>query len=155
MAPRSIAQILGERAAAETFGNPGAESLGSTSNGIPGQANAEVLGSETGAPPPTDLFSAQVIPESALVGGAEPTLIVPAGRASRLVTLSAPFVGFSIYVGNAGVRANSGHALPAFLPYQIVLPGNQPLYAVTDAPAWLPLRVQVAPILIGDRERRV
>jgi hypothetical protein len=152
MAPRSVAQILGER----SFGNPGAESLGSTSNGIPGQANAEVLGSETGAPPPTDLFSAQVIPESALAGsGVEPTLIVPAGRASRLITLSAPFVGFSIFVGNAGVRVSNGHALPAFLPYQIVLPGNQPLYAVTDAPTWLPLRVQIAPILIGDRERRV
>lgn len=150
MAPRSIAQILGERG----MGAPGGEAFGA-SPPVSGQPNAEVLGAETGAPPATALFSAQIVPEVALGNANEPTMIVPAGRASRLVTLTAPFVSFLIFVGDAGVRASNGFALPVALPYQIVLPGNQPLYAVTDAPGYLQLRVQIAPILIGDRERKI
>jgi hypothetical protein len=115
-----------------------------------GQPNAQPLGALTGAPPPTVIKVVQILPATAL--GA-PTLIVPPTRDSRVVSLLAPFVGFSIFIGKSGVKVGD-LSLPPGLPWDIVLPGFDEMYAVTDAPVFLPLRVQIASILIGDRERR-
>lgn len=120
------------------------------------QVGSEPLGNLTGAPPWVSFRTYQIIPESGLVANQGPTLVVPADRASRLITFTAPAVGFSIFIGDAGVRGNpgvSGLALPAGIAYQIPIPGNQTVYAITDAPVFLTLRVQIGPLLIGDRER--
>lgn len=115
-----------------------------------GQVGAEPLGSLTGAPPWTQTTK-MVIPPATAVSG--PARIVAADRASRNVTLTAPSVGFAIYVGNSGVQPGVGIQLPAALPYDLLLPGGQDLYAISDAPVFLNLQIQVAPLLIGDRER--
>jgi hypothetical protein len=98
-----------------------------------------------------------VIPSSQVgVNGVGPTLVVSPDRASRLVIFTAPLVGFSIFIGPAGVRTDpggSGMALVPSLPYECVIPGGQEIYALTDSPIAIPLRVQEAPLLIGDRER--
>lgn len=80
--------------------------------------------------------------------------IVPADPASRVIVLTAPLVGFTIFVGDAGVQTNGGLALPRGLPYEFVLPGMQELFAITDAPVFLPVVIQAAAILVGDRQRR-
>jgi len=110
------------------------------------------LGFYQGAPPQTQLTGAQIKP--AALGG-QPTCIVTSTRENRVVTLTAPFVGFRIFVGNTGVSTTQGIALPLGLPYEISLPGGQALYAVTNAPVYLQLQIQVAPALAGDRERRL
>jgi hypothetical protein len=116
-----------------------------------GAVGAEALGSLTGAPPQTDLYERQVAPSAS---GATPVRVVDNARASRVATFTAPSVGFSIFVGGSGVQPGQGTRLPPGLPYDMVIPGFQELFAVTDAPVFLPLQVQVAPLLIGDRERR-
>lgn len=114
------------------------------------QPGSQPIGGNTGAPMRTVTTTVLVAPSGAAGG---PTRVVGPDRASRVVTLIAPSVGFSIFVGDAGVKITD-MALPgAGLPYDIVLPGFQELYAVTDSPAFLSLRVQIAPLLIGDRER--
>jgi hypothetical protein len=120
------------------------------------QVGSEPLGNLTGAPPWVTFRTYQIIPEVGLANNGGPTLVVPSERASRLVTFTAPLVGFTIFIGDSGVRANpggSGLALPAGLPYQIPIPGNQTVHAITDAPVFLTLRVQIGPLLAGDRER--
>lgn len=120
------------------------------------QVNSEPLGARTGAPPRTRLFTVQVIPFSA-VGGptrAESTMITGPEPPNRVVVLTAPAIGFLIYVGDAGVSPNGGLALPPGQQYEFVLPGGQPLYAVSNAPVYVPLAVQIAAILAGDRERQ-
>jgi hypothetical protein len=116
-----------------------------------GQVNSEPLGALTGAPPRSRLFTLQIIPASA---NRQPTLIAPAFRQNRVIVLTAPLVGFGIYVGDAGVTPNTGLVLTPGLPYDIIIPGLQPLYAVTDAPTYLPLQIQDSPLLVGDKERR-
>jgi hypothetical protein len=110
------------------------------------------LGHYTGAPPQTQLRNEQVAPAGAGTG----TCIVPATTPNRFVTLTAPLVGFSIFVGDSsGASLTQGIALPPGLPYEISLPGNQALYAVTDAPVYLRVRIQIAAALSGDLERRL
>lgn len=116
-----------------------------------GQVGADVLGALTGAPPRTKTGKRMVAPFN---GNLEPVRIVEGNRQSRVVTLTAPAVGFTIWVGGTDVEPGVGIALPPVIPYDFILPGLQDLYAVTDAPVFLPLQVQVAPLLIGDRERR-
>ena len=140
----------------DEVGNPGgAEAAFTAVAPGPGlsQVGAEVLGSMTGAPPRTQAFSVQVPPD---IQGQQPVRIVAQDRASRVVTLTAPAVGFTVFVGGPGVIAggSTGVALTPAIPYDFILPGLQDLYAVTDAPVFLRLQVQVAPLLIGDRERR-
>ncbi len=137
---RSVADILG----APGFVAQETRSSGATTV----QPNSEPLGALTGAPPRTIFTSIQVAPFA--VG---PTLISGPERYARLVAITAPLVGFSIFVGGPGVKI-SDLALPPGLPYQIQLIGFQELYAVTDSPAYMQIRVQIAPLLIGDRERR-
>lgn len=117
------------------------------------QPNSVELGHYTGVPPQTQLKNELVAPF-----GANPTAtcIVPATRENRFVILTAPLVGFSIFVGDSsGASPTQGIALPPGLPYEITLPGNQSLYAVTDAPTYLRVRVQVAAAITGDLERRL
>lgn len=82
-----------------------------------------------------------------------PTRIAESNRENRSVVLVAPIVGFSIYAGTSGVKIGDNR-LPPGIPYEFVIPGLQELYAVTDAPVQLMLSVQIAPILVGDRERK-
>jgi hypothetical protein len=122
------------------------------------QVGARPLGAETGAPPWARFRTYQVIPTTAVgVAGQQATLVVEGDKQSRFATFIAPAAAFSIFIGDAGISNNpgsNGMALPAGIPYTVELPGNQTVYAVTDAPVFLPLRVNIAPVLIGDRERR-
>lgn len=137
--------------------DPGSAAASQASPG--GQIGSRPLGYRTGAPPRTVLRSFQVIPFVAVgkvIQGRsqQATRIVEADTASRSVVLTAPFVGFSIYVnGDEDVQPGNALRLPPGLPYEIPLVGHQALFAVTDAPVFLTLNVQVAPYLIGDRER--
>lgn len=118
--------------------------------------NNEPLGALTGAPVRTILRSYQVIPASAVgVNGNEATQIVPPTAANRLIVLLAPLVNFRIYVGESGVTPKTGFALPAGQPYDVILPGLQGLFAVTDAPVYLQLQVQISPILAAEQQRKV
>lgn len=126
--------------------------LGTVSSGAAPAPNSEPLGARTGAPVRTALKSVQVAPAGGPSGS---TLVVEPTRESRVITFVAPLVDFSIFIGDAGVQPGGGLSLPPGLPYDIVLPGLQPLYAVTNAPVYLSLRVQIAPILIGDNQRRL
>lgn len=126
----------------------------STPNQVPAP-NSEPLGAKTGAPPHVRFYSTLVIPFSAIgVRGAEPVQIVPPTPPNRIVTLTAPHVGFTIYIGDSGVSPATGLALPPGRDYQAQLVGLQELYAVTDAPVYLPLQIQVSPILFAERERK-
>lgn len=108
---------------------------------------SELLGEETGAPPHTVFRGIQIAP------GRNPTRIAEPARPNRVVIIIAPLIGFRFYVGTVGVKVGDLEITPG-IPYDCVLPGLQELYAVTNAPVPLSLSVQIAPILIGDRERR-
>jgi hypothetical protein len=150
----ALAQHTAEADAEQrALGNPGPagfEVAVSPGPGL-GQVGAEALGSLTGAPPHTRTTKVMVAPFN---GNREPVRIVSATRQSRVVTLTAPAVGFGIFVGGSDVEPGVGVQLPPIIPYDFILPGYQELYAVTDAPVFLPLQLQIAPLLIGDRERR-
>lgn len=161
---RTMKDILGGLGALDDFGAAGvgvaAVGSGGGNNAIGPSPNMQVgtepLGNLTGAPPWVAFRTYQIVPATALAANQGPTLVVAADRASRLVTFTAPNVGFLIYIGDAGVRptpGGSGLALPPGQVYQIPIPGNQTIYAITDSPVYLPLTVQVGPLLIGDRER--
>lgn len=143
---RTLEQLIGRRNVVEypISGGPGLA-----------QPGAQPLGSETGAPPDTRFRTVQVIPSNAANANDGPTRIVEADRASRDVTLTAPNVGFTVWIGGSGVSPGNGLALVPGQPYDLIIRGNQDVYAVTDAPVYVPLQVQVAPLLIGDRERRL
>jgi len=118
--------------------------------GVPrAQPFSQPLGTLTGAPPHTRLFTVSVAPTA--------TCIVQETRENRFVTLIAPVSNFAIYIsGYASVSPTFGMALPAGIPYEISLPGNQSIYAITDAPGIaLQLSVQTAAALVGDLERRL
>jgi hypothetical protein len=118
--------------------------------------NSEPLGALTGAPVRTILRSYQIIPASAVgLKGNEATLIVPPTAPNRVIILLAPTVNFNIYIGASGVDPKVGFALPQGQPYETILPGLQELYAVTDAPVYLRLQVQIAPILYAEQQRKV
>lgn len=129
--------------------------LGTESSRSIGQPNAQPLGGLTGAPPQTEIRTAQVIPFASVgVNRQEASLIAQGVRANRVVVITAPLVGFSIFVGPSSTSPSRGMQLPAGIPYEYVLPGGQALYAVTDAPVYLPVQIQIAAILVGDEERK-
>lgn len=121
------------------------------------QPNTQPVGTLTGAPPRTQLFQLRVTPVVNSAGVLQvPTRIVPATRENRFITLVAPLTGFLIYVkSEAAFNLLSDLSLPPGLPYEISLPGNQELFAVTDAPIFLSLRVQVTAAISSDTERRL
>jgi hypothetical protein len=134
------------------FGDPSTPKTTAADEPVRTQPFSKPLGSYTGVPPRTIFKNEQVAPFT--VG--QSSCIVAATRENRFVTLTAPFAGFVIYVqGSEGVSPSNGIALPPGLPYEISLPGNQALYAVTDAPVYLRVKVQIAAALAGDLERRL
>jgi len=127
----------------------------SGSVGVVGQVNSEPLGSLTGAPPWARLERIQVIPYTAVgAAGRQATVLAPAQRQNRVIVCTAPAVGFAVYVGDSGVRPGFAFQLPPGLAYDVIIPGGQILYAVTDAPSYLPVQVQNAALLTGGTERR-
>jgi hypothetical protein len=121
------------------------------------QPNTRSVGHYTGAPPATRLTQVPVTPIANGAGIIQvPTLIVPETRENRFIILTAPFVAFAIYVNiDANFNVQSSLSLIPGLPYEITLQGGQKLFAVTDAPVFLPLRVQIAAAIAGDTERRL
>lgn len=113
--------------------------------------NSEPLGSETGAPPRPRYFSTSVPP----VARQPAVVVAPETRDNRIVTLLAPLIGFTIYVGDAGVSPQNGYALIPGIADDFPLVGFQSLYAITDAPVFLRLQVKIFPILLAERERRL
>lgn len=150
---RSASEMTGEN-----FGNPGpAASSGvrATPNFVPAP-NSEPLGAITGAPPRTRLYSRMVATQASVgVNGGEATQVVTGTANNRLAILTAPLVGWSIYIGDSGVTPDTGLQLTPGLAYEVILPGLQELYAVTDAPVPIALQVQVASVLMAERERRL
>ena len=138
-----------------TLGQAGEALLSATPDGR--QANSQGLGSALGAPMRTEFATYPIIPIAQLTGNNNPVQVVPATRPSKLVTFMAPDVDFLIYIGGPGVRGGGidGMALPPGVSYSVPIAGNQPIYAVTDSPVPLRLRVQIAPLLGGDTERQM
>lgn len=129
------------------FGDPSIpqQTAGATGGRPP---NSRPAGGYTGAPTQTQFLTTPVIPNVT-------TLVVSATRENRFIILTAPFVGFSIFVGGSGVSILNGLQLVPVIPYEITLPGNQSLYAVSNAPVRLKLSIQIAPAITGDIERRL
>ncbi len=132
------------------LGNPG-PGLGTRATPSFPTPNSEPTGYLTGAPVRTRFYSTSVAP----VSSRGQTHIVPGVPNNRVVILTAPLVGFRIYIGESGVTPANGLALPPGLAYEVLLPGLQDLYAVTDAPVYLTVQVQVASVLLAERQRRV
>jgi hypothetical protein len=135
-----------------TFGDPSLARTTAADEAMRAQPFSRPLGSYTGAPPRTRFSNVLVAPLS--VGQA--TRLVEETRENRFVTLIAPAVAATVYVlADAGASVAMGIPLPPGLPYEVSLPGNQELYAITDAAVYLRVRVQVAAALTGDLERRL
>jgi hypothetical protein len=109
--------------------------------------NSVPQGAMTGAPIRTQLFSRPI--------NAQPTQIVIGTKENRVAILLAPVVGFTIFIGDSSVNERGGFALPPGQTYEVILPGLQELYAITNAPVTLQLQIQVAPVLMAERERRM
>jgi len=151
-----LARVRGSAPAARTgpaaFGAPDIPKVLISASGDQGTGHApgyEPVGSMSGAPPPTTVRVIQIRP------GTNPVRIVDPTRENRIITMLAPLVGFTIYVGNSSVTPSNGYGLVGGLSHDIPIPGLGEIYAVTDAPVVLPLRLQVATLLIGDRERKI
>lgn len=143
----------------ESLGDPGPGLISTGLAAVSGaptafSPGARPLGWLTGAPPRSLFRSFPVIPFSAVGPFREPTLVVEGFRTSRVAVFTAPVIGFRIFIGESGVRPGLGLVLPPGQPYEVIIPGNQQIYAVTDAPTYVPLQIQVSAILMGDRERR-
>lgn len=134
------------------FGDPSRPRDTAAELGSRPQPFSQPLGQSTGAPPQTVLRQVLVVPT-----GNQATCVVPVTRENRFVTLIAPRSNFTIFIASAeGVSPNFGLPLPAGVPYEVSLPGNQAIYAVSNAPGiTLTLSVQIAAALAGDLERRL
>ena len=85
-----------------------------------------------------------------------PTLIVPVTPPNRFITLVAPWIAFAVLINpEASMNPLSNIVLPPGLPFEIPLPGNQALYAVTTSPVFVQLQIQIAPAIASDTERRL
>ena len=149
---RSITELLGAATAAELGGG----AIGTRHTpGVTPVPNSEPVGAQTGAPPHTRFFNVQVIPFAASQAKAtQPSQVVQSTRENRVALLTAPFVGYTVYVGDSGVSPTRGMALIPGTVTEIILVGGQDLYAVTDAPAYLSLQVQISIVLMAEQERR-
>lgn len=108
--------------------------------------NSLPAGSKTGSPPRTQLYS-RAIPAG------EIQEIVNGAPTNRTITLIAPVVGFSVFVGDSGVGEKTGLKLTPGIPFYVSLVGLQNLYAVTDSPVAIPVQVQVSIVLMAEQER--
>lgn len=139
------------------FGDPSLPATTAADPALGRQPGGRPLGFYTGAPPRTQLTQVNVTPNVNALGVVQqPTLIVPATTQNRFVTLSAPLLAFAILVSpEASFNAFSSHTLLPGVPYEISLPGNEQLFAVTTAPVFVPLQIQIAPAIASDTERRL
>jgi len=139
------------------FGDPSLPATTAADPTLGRQPGGRPLGYYTGAPPRTQLFQINVTPQVNGLGVVQaPTPIVPATTQNRFVTLTAPLIAFAILVSpEASFNALSSYVLPPGLPYEISLPGNEALYAVTTSPVFVALQIQIAPAIASDTERRL
>jgi hypothetical protein len=115
------------------------------------QPNSGPLGQYTGVPPATRLLTSSVAP-----AGRQAVCLVPKTRENRFVILTAPNIAFTIFIASSqAVGPSIGMPLPAGIPYEISLPGNQEIFATSNAPVSLDISVQIAPALAGDLERNL
>lgn len=139
------------------FGNPSLPTSTASDRADGRQPGGVPLGHYTGAPPRTQLFQVNVTPIVNALGVVQPpTLIVPETTANRFVTLTAPLIAFAVLVSPAAdFKAASSFTLTVAIPYEISLPGNQALYAVTTSPVFVAIQVQIAAAIASDTERRL
>jgi hypothetical protein len=109
--------------------------------------NSEPTGALQGVPPRTKHFRRDITDDA--------QQIVMATPENRVVFLTAPLVGYTIWIGDSSVNPQNGLALPPGLTYDTPLLGLQDLYAVTDAPVSIPLQIQVSIVLMAERQRIV
>lgn len=143
---------------ATAFGAPGAGALARATPSYQPVPNSTPAGANTGAPPRTKFYSRVVIPASAVgTPGANnvPSRIVDGTPENRTAYLTAPNNSGTVYIGDAGVTPETGVALVPGIPYPASLPGLQDLYAVTDAPTYVRVGVQVAIVLASEQARPV
>jgi len=139
------------------FGDPSLPATTAADPTLGRQPGGRPLGFYTGAPPRTQLTQVNVTPNVNALGVVQqPTLIVPPTTQNRFVTLTAPLLAFAILVSSeASFNPFSSYTLPPGLPYEISLPGNEQLFAVTTSPVFVPLQIQIAPAIASDTERRL
>lgn len=134
---------------ASALGQPGQEGEATAAARTPlfiGGANSQPLGARTGVPSQTRLFTRQVRNQATMLEGPN--------KQNRVVKVTAPDLPFGVYVSTDSGVDTRGAALPPGQETEIIIPGFQTVWAITDAPGiWIPVKVQVAPLLAGDRER--
>ncbi len=109
--------------------------------------NSEPVGALNGVPPRTVLYRRDITTDAQqiVIGTAE----------NRVVFLTAPRVSYTIWIGDSSVTQKNGVALVGGLTYDVPIIGLQELYAVTDSPVAIPLQIQVAIVLMAERQRVV
>jgi hypothetical protein len=133
------------------FQNPSTPSSVAADRSVRPQPNSGPLGQYTGVPPATRLLTSSVAP-----AGRQAVCLVPKTRENRFVVLIAPAVAFTVFISSSqAVGSGIGMPLPAGIPYEISLPGNQEIYATSNAPVFLDVTVQIAAALAGDLERNL
>lgn len=152
MAGRSVSEMLGNRG----LGTPATPGTRANPAWSP-TPNAEPAGALTGAPPRTQSYSRQVVPYAAIAEGRvkAKTLLVVSEPTNRIAFLIGPAVGFSVFIGDASVTPANGFRIPAGQPFEYPLPGLQDLYAVTDAPCYVPVSIVISIILAAEQQRKL
>lgn len=113
--------------------------------------NTVPAGVQTGAPPRVQFISRLVAP-----GVLKKATLIAAGTPeNRVVTLTPPSVGFTIFLGDADVTPMNGMALPAGQAFDVPLVGLQELWAVTDSPVYLRVTGLISIVLMAEQGRPV
>jgi hypothetical protein len=110
--------------------------------------NSEPMGAITGTPVRTRTFSRPVQPGAAQV-------IVSETRENRIAFITTPAVGFTFFVGEAGVTPDVGMPLAPGQVTEVPLPGFQPLYICHNGPVPIRVGIAISAILMAERERRL
>lgn len=109
--------------------------------------NSEPTGALAGVPPRTQHYRRDITEDS--------QQIVLGTSENRVVFLTAPLVGFTVWIGDSSVTPQTGVALTPGLTYDTPLVGLQDLYAVTDSPVPIPLSISISIVLMAERQRIV
>lgn len=142
---RSFGEILGQPA---LDGVPGGVRAQPNVMPVP---NTVPAGAQTGAPPRVQFFSRQVNPGSVR----KPTLIAAGTPENRVITITTPAVGFTVYLGDESVTTATGMGLPPGQTIDFPLVGLQAVYAVTDSPTYIPVQVCISIVLMAEQARPV